>query len=156
MASVLSLIPVESKSGIQLKSCLVCLCNVNTSIHSFNCRLQRCSVGLAAGSRGARWSWVLPLHLPPQTPCSVPGYLRPAQGNPGGVGDAAGASSRCLHCGQTLQVWTTHFQNENISLFWELFILKQSSTCASSCLEYHRSINCTLCHRLGKLGNIAQ
>lgn len=75
--------------------------------HSFNCRLQRCSTGLAAGSRGARRSWLLPLHLSPKTSCAVPGYLRPPQGNPGGLGDAAGASSGSLHCGQTLQVQHT-------------------------------------------------
>lgn len=82
----------------------VCLCNANTTVHSFNRRLQRCSVGLAAGSRGARRSRLHPLCLPSQTTRSVPGYLCSSQGNPGGVGDAAGPSCRSLHRGQTLQV----------------------------------------------------
>lgn len=47
MASVLSLIPVESKSGIQLKSCLVCLCNV---IQAF--------IHLTAGYRDAQLGWL--------------------------------------------------------------------------------------------------
>lgn len=70
------------------------------------CRLQRCAAWLVACSRGASQSGKFPLNFRPQAPCTVSGYLRPAQGDPGDMGDAIWTSSGRVQCRQTLQVHT--------------------------------------------------
>lgn len=89
--------PTLDLSCSALKAACVCV--------ELKCRISRCSVGLAAGSRGARRSR---LFLHSQTPCSLPGHICTTQRNPGGVGNEAGSPSGRLQRRQALQVGMTH------------------------------------------------